>query len=189
MTSGEAEIARLLQVVKAGTDADFQRLLPHVHSELRRIASANMRQQRIDHTLQTTALVNETVARLMRSDRLHWENDSHFLNVAARAMRQILIDHARARGRDKRRPSGQRLDPSDIASSYVSEYEDIEALDRALEKLAQMDPFQARLIELRFFLHMTMEQAAEVLGTSKRTAEREWKIARAWLKQELDLDS
>jgi RNA polymerase sigma factor (TIGR02999 family) len=150
------------------------------------MAGACMQRERSDHTLQATALVHEAYMRLAGGQQTPWQNRAHFFAIAAHAMRQVLMDHARRRHADKRGGSGARKVEID-AELFISEdkLEDVIAMDEALERLAKIDPRQSQLVELRFFAGLDVEQAAEVMGVSPTTIKREWRSARAWLHSEL----
>ena len=160
--------------------------MPLVYDELRRLAASFLRRERRDHTLQPTALVNEAYMRLVDQHAVSWENRAQFFGLAAQMMRRILVNHAQARRAEKRGGGATRitLDPSHAASKDRTL--EVLAVDEALAKLAGFDPFKARLVELRIFAGLTMEEAATVLGKSKPTLEREWRLARAWLHKELE---
>jgi RNA polymerase sigma factor (TIGR02999 family) len=164
-------------------------LIPLVYEELRRIARYRLWHERPDHTLQSAALVNEAYLRLVRQEAPQWQNRAHFFGVAAQLMRQILVDHARKHLAAKRGAGAPRLsfDP-EIALPQKPEV-DLLALDTALNKLAALDSQQSRLIELRFFGGLSIEESAVVLGISPATVKREWATARAWLQRELKKDA
>jgi len=178
------EVTRLLIAWRRGEPAALDELIPLVYDELRRIAAHYLRQERRGHTLQTSALVNEAFLRLI-GQTVDWRNRAQFFGIAARLMRQILVDHARHHGRAKR-GGGQiqvALDEAlDVAKTRDA---DLVALDEALTALAQFDPQQSRVVELRYFGGLTIAETAEVLGVSDSTVEREWNLARAWLLREL----
>jgi RNA polymerase sigma factor (TIGR02999 family) len=180
------ELTILLGELRQGRGVASSDLLPRVYGELREVAQGMMRGQRGSHTLQPTALVNEACVKLLGGTELSWQNRAHFFAVAAMAMRQVLANHARARRAAKRAAEGDRVTLSDVAGGRSSEIGvDALALDDALAKLAAVDPRQARLVELRYFAGMTMEESAFVLDVSVRTVERDWVVARAFLKSEL----
>jgi RNA polymerase sigma factor (TIGR02999 family) len=160
-------------------------LLPIVYQELRRLAASYLRRERPGATLQPTALVHEAYMRLMKDRPDRWQNRAHFCAIAAHSMRQILIERARARHALKRGGGGPRitLDESLVAGAEPSV--DLVALDQALERLQAMDPDQARIVELRFFGGLTVEETAEAMGISPATVKRHWAVARAWLAREL----
>lgn len=160
-------------------------LLPLVYQELRRLAAAYIRRERPGYTLQPTALVNEAYLRLLKDDPARWQNRAHFCAIAAHSMRQILIERARARGALKRGGEQARvtLDEGLVGGAPASI--DLVALDEALRRLEAIDPGQARLVELRFFGGLTVEETAEAMGISPATVKRHWSVARAWLAREL----
>ncbi len=161
------------------------RLMPFVYNELRRVARGYLRRERPDHTLQPTALVNEAYLRLIDQSQVNWQNRAHFFGIAARLMRQILINHAEARRAAKRGGEAERVSLND-ADHFVVEHDvDLIALDEALKNLERLDPPQSRIVELRYFSGLTIEEIAEVMGISPATVKREWSTARAWLRREL----
>jgi RNA polymerase sigma factor (TIGR02999 family) len=190
-----AEITRLLKAWGRGDSAALDRLTPLVYEQLRRMARRYMRQERIGHTLQATALVNEAFLRLVGARNLDWTDRAHFFAVCARIMRRILVDAARSRAAIRRGGQADRADhPTainlDQLPNPASEMSDqVCALDEALNMLAQIDPRRAQVIELRFFGGLTVEETAQVLQTSPQTVMREWKLARAWLARELSQSS
>jgi RNA polymerase sigma factor (TIGR02999 family) len=155
-----------------------------VHEELRRLAHRYMRGERAGHTLQTTALVNEAYMRLVDVERMEWRGRGHFFAMAATLMRRILVDHARDRARDKRGGSVVLTSLGDKAIAAAPSL-DVLALDEALDRLSGMDPQQARIVELRFFAGMTIEETADALDISPATVKRDWTWAKAWLHQQL----
>jgi RNA polymerase sigma-70 factor, ECF subfamily len=161
-------------------------LLPIVYQELRRLAASYLRRERPGQTLQPTALVHEAYMRLMKDRPGRWQNRAHFCAIAAHSMRQILIERARARGAIKRGGGGPRITLDDALVAGGERSIDLLALDQALERLAAMDPEQARLVELRFFGGLTVEETAEALDMSPATVKRHWTVARAWLARELE---
>ena len=175
------EVTQILSEVREGAEGASERLFPVVYQELRRLAGSFMGRERSDHTLQPTALVHEAFLRLVGAENTDWKGRSHFFAVAARAMRRILIDHARKRHAAKRGGSAQRLSLQESALPPWERDEYLMALDEALNRLAEIDERQARVVELRFFGGMTIEQTAEVLGIGHATVERDWQMARAWL--------
>lgn len=160
-------------------------LLPVVYQELRRLAAAYIRRERPGHTLQPTALVHEAYLRLMKDRPDRWQNRAHFCAIAARAMRQILIERARARGAQKRGGGGPRVTLEEALVAGEAPSVDLLALDEALQRLAALDPMHARLVELRFFGGLTVEETAEALDMSPATVKRHWSAARAWLAREM----
>ncbi|BCS32017.2 DNA-directed RNA polymerase sigma-70 factor [Luteitalea sp. TBR-22] len=179
-------MARLLDESAAGHEDAAARLFPIVYDQLRRLAAAALRRERADHTLQPTALVHEAFLRLVDIPEARWSNRGHFVAIAARAMRRVLVDHARGRSALKRRSAEVRvpLDDVDVPSGPAGDV-DLVALDEALARLASVDERQARIVELRFFGGLTVEETAVLMGSSPRTVKRDWHMARAWLRREL----
>lgn len=180
------EVTKLLELVSSGDGSARGLLFDLLYRELRQLASSVMRAERPDHTLQPTALVNELYMRLAASDS-RFQNRAHFLAVAAKAMRRVLIDHARLRLAQKR-GSGQAVAIDDLdALPHAASPGGIDmlALDDALERLVAVDERQGRIVELRFFGGLSVEETAAVVGVSERTVKREWQISRAWLRREL----
>jgi len=169
----------------AANHAVYDELFPLVYAELRRIAAREMRREKPGRTLQTTALVHEAYLRLLKDASLSFENRAHFLGVAARAMREILIEHARARSARKRGGGAVRLTLDDLVAPVSSPSIDVLALDEALERLARLDERHARVVELRYFGGLSVEETAAALGLSPATVKRDWTLARAWLFREL----
>lgn len=177
------QITQLLLAWGQGDESARDRLIPMIYDELRRLARKHLRRERPGHTLQTSALVNEAYLK-MAGQQVSWQGRAHFFGIAARLMRQILVDHARLRDNAKHGGDWQRVS-LDGADAGQEQSADILALDDALQTLAQMSPQQSRIIELRFFGGLTIEETAEVLSVSHATVEREWRVARAWLWREL----
>lgn len=169
----------------AGNRAAADELMHLAYDELHRLAKHYLRGEWASNTLQPTALVNEAYLRLIDQSRVSWQGRTHFLAVGAQAMRRILVDHARAKGRAKRGGGRQRIALDEGLTISPERDADLLAVDDALDKLRQIDPRQAQIVELRFFGGMTVEEVAVVLGVSKRTVENEWTIIRAWLRREL----
>jgi RNA polymerase sigma factor (TIGR02999 family) len=165
----------------------LDRLVPLVYEECRRIAARQLHGERREHTLSPTALVHETYLRLVDQRRATWTNRAQFFGIAARLMRRVLVDHARARQAKKR--EGSRvlvsLGAADADAATEPRIADVLAIDEALGRLAKLDPDQERIVELRFFAGLTVEETAQVLGCSPRTVKREWQLAKAWLFREL----
>ena len=185
MNPAPSEVTELLNQWSEGRAEALDRLLPQIHAELRRLAKSYMRRERPDHTLQPTALVNEAFLKLVDQRDVTWQNRAHFFGIAAQAMRRILVDHARARAATKR-GDGERPVALDEALALTDTPNlDLLALDQALARLANIDHQQSRVVELRFFGGLTMEETAEVLHISPATVGREWTMARAWLYAEL----
>ena len=174
------DVTRLLVDWGNGDQAALDELIPLVHDELRRMASRYMRRESQDHTLQTSALVNEAYLRLIDQKSVHWQNRAHFFGVAAQLMRRILVDHARSRLRAKRGGGAQMVSLVEPAATS-KEVADVIALNDALEDLAKFDARKSRIVEMKFFGGLTSEEAAEVLKVTPRTIEREWRKAKAWL--------
>jgi RNA polymerase sigma factor (TIGR02999 family) len=180
------DFTRLLDEAGGGDPAAGERLAERLYAELRRLARREMASERSDHTLQPTALVHEAYLRLMGVGEERFESRAHFYAAAACAIRRVLVDHARARGRLKRGGAQLRVDLEGLELQAPERDARLLELDAALARLAELDPTKARLVELRFFAGMTLEEAARALGASQSTAAREWRTARAWLQSELD---
>lgn len=182
-------LTQLLQKARDGDPEAARGIFPHVYEELRRAAAVHLKEERLGHTLQATALVHEAFVRLIGIEDPDWKSRAHFFNAASQAMRRILVDHARSRNRLKRGRGAARIAldsdtmvaPADEATDPV----DVEALDAALIRLADLNEQQARLVELRYFAGLTEPEAATVLGVSQRKAAKDWAFARAWLKGEM----
>lgn len=185
MTSRPAEITQLLIAWNQGDQAARDELMPLVYDELRRLARGYLRRERPNHTLQPTALVHDAFLRLVDQSQVNWQNRAHFLGAAARLMRQILINHAEARRAAKRGGSADRVSLDDVDRLTVEQEVDLTALNEALKKLERLDPMQGRIVEMRFFGGLTIEETAEATGVSSATVKREWSTARAWLRREL----
>lgn len=183
---GGSDVSDLLMRWSAGDEDALRSLMPLVNAECHRIAERQMRREREDHTLTPTALVSELYLRLVDQRRATWKGRAHFFGIAGRLMRRILVDHARARQAGKRGAS-RVLMSLDAAMDTPVELPGIDllALDEALARLALRDPDQERIVELRFFAGLTVEETAHVLGYSPRTVKREWQFAKAWLFREL----
>lgn len=185
-----SEVTRLLKLASDGDREVFDQLLPLVYAELRSLAGSKLRMERADHTLNATALVHEAYMKLVQQDRVEWQNRAHFFAVASRAMRRILIDYARARGRDRRggaAPHAPLHEVEDAASDLFTEDQATEllALDEALRSLEDFDPEGAEVVQYRFFGGLTHGEVAEVVGASEVTVRRRWRAARSWLRQQL----
>jgi RNA polymerase sigma-70 factor (ECF subfamily) len=179
------DITLLLQQAASG-DPDIERqVFEALYAELRRLAGYQMRKERVNHTLQPTALVNEAYLRLIGSKSIAWESRAHFLNAASQIMRRILIDHARAVQSAKRPGARQRVEFDAAMPMVVTEPETVLAVDAALTKLTGLDARQARIVELRYFAGLSVEETAKVVGVSEKTVKRDWAMARAWLEGEL----
>ena len=183
--AGPEPITELLLRWRAGDQECLNRLLPQVEGELRRIAHRYMRMERQGHTLQTTALVNEAYLKLVDQAKVDWQNRAHFLGVAARLMRHILVDHARGLCRGKR-GGGAHVLPLDEGLVFApAKSTALVALDDALKELAVFDPRKAQVVEMRYFGGMSVEETAEVLGVHPTTVKNDWRMAKMWLKNEL----
>jgi RNA polymerase sigma-70 factor (ECF subfamily) len=184
------DVTELLQAWGRGDRMALDELLPRVYDELRRQADRYMRSQPAGHTLATTGLVHEAYLRLVdHSGGVEWQSRAHFFGVAAKAMRSVLVDHARARHAAKRGGAAQQLTLG--SAGEIADREsavDVMALDEALRRLAEMDPRKSQLVELRYFGGLSIEETAEVLGVSPATVRRDWSVARAWLRRELKAD-
>jgi RNA polymerase sigma factor (TIGR02999 family) len=188
MAEADGEVTRLLERWREGDPDVLENLIPLVYGQLHRIAKGYMRREREDHTLQPTALVNEVYMRLLNQRKITWHDRAHFFTFAARMMRNILKDHARAHLADRRGgPSAIRLPLTDEMAWVGTSSAEILDLNRALDRLEQLDQRKAHLVELRFFLALTMEETAEVLSISLATAERDLKFSRSWLFHELNM--
>lgn len=181
-----AEISQLLTDASKGDKNALDSLMPFVYGELRRLARYYMHQERADHTLQTTALVNEAYIRLIGQQEPGWQSRAHFFAIAARVMRQVLIDHARSRIREKRGGRAMKLSLEHAATLSDERAAEYVALDDALKGLEAIDPRKSRVVELRFFGGLSEEESAEVLGVSSRTVRRDWNLAQAWLYREMN---
>ncbi len=179
------EVTQLLAAWSDGDRAALDRLMPLVYAELRRLAHHYMSRERPGHTLQTTALVNEAYLRLVDQEKMRWENRAHFFGIAARLMRQILVDHARSRQAAKRGGGQYRLSLSTVDRIASRPDVNLLALDEALSRLEAIDPQKSRIVELRYFGGLGIEETAEVIGLSPATVKRDWSMARAWLRCEL----
>jgi RNA polymerase sigma factor (TIGR02999 family) len=186
-TLAQHDITQVLADLNAGDAAAHDRLLSAVYDELRELARGYLRRQRAGHTLEPTALVHEAYVRLIQQDHPGYQSRVHFFAVAAKAMRQLLIDHARRKGAAKRGEGWERITLSELRSARTSDI-DLLDLDEALGELGRLDAQQCRIVELRFFGGLTIEETAEEVGVSTATVEREWRSARAWLSARLSSD-
>jgi RNA polymerase sigma factor (TIGR02999 family) len=184
-----SQVTRILSAIEQGDPQATEQLLPLVYEELRKLAAQKLAQEKPGQTLQTTALVHEAYLRLVggaeADDRPRWDSCRHFFTAAAEAMRRILVDHARRKASQKHGGGWQRHDVDPEALVAPESNPDLLALDAALQRLAGQDPLKAKLVELRFFGGLTGEQAAQVLGISPSSADRQWRYTRAWLRREL----
>lgn len=185
----DADVTRLLAALANDEPEAMNRLLPVIYDELRKLAAAQLRRERGDHTLGATALVHEAFLRLVDQRSVDWRGRSHFFGIAAQAMRRILVDHARRRSAGKRSSEQQITLETAVPIAADSDSDEIIAVHEALDRLAVLDARQAKLVELRYFAGFSLEEAAELIGISSATAYRDWAMARAWLQRELAADA
>ncbi len=185
MTAKPDQITAMLLAWNRGDEQARDQLMPVIYDELRRMARGHLRRERPGHTLQPTALVNEAYLRLVDQSQVNWQNRAHFFGAAARLMRQILVNHAEARQAAKRGGEAERVSLADAELPAAEQEDDLIALDQALRRLEQLDPRQTRIVEMRYFSGLSIEEIAEALGVSPATVKREWSAARAWLRREL----
>ena len=185
MESQSTDVTLLLKQVANGNQQAAARLIPVIYGELHRVAKRHLRQERRDHTLQPTALVHEAFLKLVAQRDANWQNRAHFFAVASQLMRRILVDYARRRLRSKRGGKQTKLPLDGVLVISQDRCDEVLAVDEALERLAALDPRQSRVVELRFFGGLSMEETAKVLGVSSKTVKRQWSTAKAWLYGEL----
>lgn len=185
MTETDADVTELLGQWGNREHHVEDLLFPVVYNELRKIARAHLRRERADHTLQPTALVNEAYLRLVDQERVEWQGRAHFFGIASQMMRRILVDYARRKNAARRGAGAHKVTFDEAFVAGQSDTVDLVLLDDALQRLAEIDPDQERMVELRFFGGLTIEETAEVLEISPATVKREWATARAWLYREL----
>jgi RNA polymerase sigma factor (TIGR02999 family) len=183
MAAASEGITQLLINWRNGDKAALDQLMPVVYEELRRLARGFMGRERNNHTLQTSALINEAYLKLVDQDETNWQNRAHFFAVAAQIMRHILVDHARSYGYEKRGAGAQRVSLDDAKVFSEERAGELVALDEALTDLAAVDPRKSRLVELRFFGGLNIDETAEVMDLSPTTVQREWRAAKAWLQR------
>jgi RNA polymerase sigma factor (TIGR02999 family) len=183
MAAASEGITELLINWRNGDTAALDQLMPIVYEELRRLARGFMGRERNNHTLQTSALINEAYLKLVDQDETNWQNRAHFFAVAAQIMRHILVDHARSYGYEKRGAGAQRVSLDDAKVFSEERARELVALDEALKDLATVDPRKSRLVELRFFGGLNIDETAEVMDLSPTTVQREWRAAKAWLQR------
>jgi RNA polymerase sigma factor (TIGR02999 family) len=188
MTRTPRNITQLLVAWNGGDKAALDQLIPIVYDELRRQASRYLRQERPGHTLQTTALIHEAYLRLIDQKSVQWQNRAQFFGIAAQLMRRILVDHARTKHRAKRGGSAVRISLSDATAVTQDANLDLVELDQALNRLAEIDPQQGKIVELRFFSGLNVEETAAALNISPATVKRDWSVAKAWLHREINRD-
>lgn len=179
--TGSHEVTQLLVSWSDGDKKALDKLLPLIYQSLQKIARQHLNRERASHTLQTTALVHEAYLKLIDQNSVHWQNRSHFFAIASQAMRRILLDHARRQIAEKRGGAENKISLEEIDAASVNPDENLIALDDALNELEKFDPQQSRIVELRYFGGLTVEETSEVLKISPRTVHREWAMARAWL--------
>jgi RNA polymerase sigma factor (TIGR02999 family) len=182
---GDEDVTGMLEALSAGDRSVVDHLLPIVYAELKRRASSLMRRERSDHTLQPTVLVHDAFMQLVRQDRVDWQGRAHFFAMASQMMRRVLVDHARARLRDKRGGGAARVSLDEGLGLSAERDLDVVALDEVLARLAELDRRQAEIVEMRFFGGLSVEEVAAVMSLSKRTIEGEWTMIKAWLRREL----
>jgi len=183
------EVTQLLVDWGNGNQAALDRLMPLVYTELRQLAHRYMRRERPGHTMQTTALIHEAYLRLVDQNQVRWQHQAHFFGIAARLMRQILIEHARSRTRAKRGGGVGTISLDEAAIVSQARATALLALDDALERLATIDPRKSQVVELRFFGGLSVEEAAQVLNIAPNTVLRDWRMAKAWLRREISNES
>lgn len=179
------QVTHLLKQWQEGNGAALEALMPLIYSELKRLAASYLRRERPDHTLQSAALVNEAYLRLIDQTQVSWQNKAHFFGIAAQMMRRILVDHARGHNAAKRGAGMPVLALDEAVAQAQKQSIEVLGLDEALEKLEKLDPQQRKIIELRFFGGLSIEDVANVLGISPATVKRDWAAARAWLYREV----
>jgi RNA polymerase sigma-70 factor (ECF subfamily) len=183
--SSPENITPLLRDLQNGDREAASKLTPLLYNELRRLARNYMRRERTDHTLQATALVHEAYLKLVKQPSTAWQDRSHFFGIAAHVMRQILIDHARGHLREKRGGAQKAVPLDEACAFFPGQSAELLRVDEALERLEKLDPRQSKIVELRFFGGLSVEEAAEFLKISPKTVKRDWSMARAWLRAEL----
>jgi RNA polymerase sigma-70 factor (ECF subfamily) len=184
MDSDSGQVTQLLKAMHAGDAQAAESLLPLVYAELHRLAKAYMRRERPDHTLQATALINEAYLRLVGED-IDWNSRSHFIGLAAHVMRRVLVDYARAHNAEQRGGALQRVEMQDELAISPEQLDEVEHLDEALKKLEKENPRQARVVELRYFGGLSVEEIGALLQIAPRSVKRDWALARIWLFREL----
>ena len=190
MTTPQApDVTVLLRAWSSGDETALEQLLPLIEAELRRLARGYMARERRGHTLQTSALVNEAFLRLVDARTIEWQDRAHFLGISARLMRRVLVDHARARGYKKRGGEVRRISWTDAIAVVPPPDFNLLALDRALDNLASLDARKARVVEMRFFGGLTVEETAAALHVSTDTIKRDWRLAKLWLLRDMEGDS
>lgn len=184
MESDGAEVTQLLKAMHAGDSRAADKLLPLVYQELHRLARSYMRRERAEHTLQPTALINEAYLRLAHDD-VDWQNRGHFIGVAAQVMRRVLVDYARQHKAEMRGGGLKRVELQEGLAISTDQMDDVVVLDEALGRLAEHNPRQARVVELRYFGGLSIDEVAAIVGVTPRSVKRDWALARVWLFREL----
>jgi RNA polymerase sigma-70 factor, ECF subfamily len=180
------DVTQLLLQVSGGDRAAVDALLPLIYQELRRLAGGYMKNERVGHTLEATGLVHEAYMKLIDQTRVEWRNRAHFFGVAAQVMRRILVDYARGHQASKRGGSAEKVELQEGLAASTGRSSELIAVDDALEELQKRDPEKSRIVELRFFAGLSIEETAEVMGMSTATVNRHWRLAKAWLYGELN---
>ena len=181
MEPSPLDATSVLNKLAGGESQAAAELFPLVYEELRRIAGWHLRQERPNHTLQATALVHEAYVKLVRQDEANWQNRAHFFAVASQVMRHVLVDYARGRLREKRGANPSKVPLEVVAAVSEVRFEELLAVNESLARLEKIDARQSRIVQLRYFGGLSVEEVAEVLGVSEKTVKRDWSIARAWL--------
>jgi RNA polymerase sigma-70 factor (ECF subfamily) len=184
MDTNSSDVTQLLKAMANGDSKAAEDLLPLVYAELHRLAISYMRGERADHTLQATALINEAYLRLAQED-IDWNSREHFIGVAANAMRRVLVDYARAHNAEQRGGAMKRVELQDDLAISAEKLDEVAVLDEALKRLEDLNPRQAKVVELRYFGGLSIEQIASLLAISPRSVKRDWSLARIWLFREL----
>jgi RNA polymerase sigma factor (TIGR02999 family) len=185
MSESPIDVTMLLRDVSSGSQSALEKLVPVVYEELRRLAASYLRQERSDHTLQATALVHEAYLRLVDQRNTNWKNRNHFFGVAAHLMRRVLLIHARDRRAAKRGGAAQKISLDETAIFSSAQADEFVYLDELLNRLFALDERQAKVVELRYFAGLSIEETAELLGVGPATVKRDWVMAKAWLAREL----
>lgn len=184
METSDGEVTRLLKAMHEGDVNAAENLLPLLYTELHRLAKSYMRNERPEHTLQATALINEAYLRLV-GERVKWNSRAHFIGVAAQVMRRVLVDHARAHKAERRVGKLKRVELQDDVAISVQQLDEVEEVDEALKRLMEVNPRRARIVELRYFGGLSFDEIASLLAMAPRTVKRDWSLARIWLFREL----
>jgi RNA polymerase sigma-70 factor (ECF subfamily) len=188
MASDDGDVTQLLKAMTSGDPAAAERLLPLVYAELHRLATSYMRRERQDHTLQPTALINEAYLRLA-GDNVDWQNREHFIGMAAHVMRRVLVDYARAHKAEMRGGGLKRVEFDEGVAISVERSNELLSLDEALDRLMQLNPRQAQVVELRYFGGLSVKQIASILAIAPRSVKRDWALARIWLFKQLHVSA